>query len=68
MRYFSHIETCRYCQNCDNIDDWFKVIKFCTTHSNLLSSEALLIKKYKPNLNYQLGPDKGARVTLNIFK
>ena len=65
---FSHIETCKYCQNCDNISDCFKVVKFCTTHSNLLASEALLIKKYKPKLNYQLGPDKGSRVTLNIFK
>ena len=65
---FSHIEACKYCQNCDNISDCFKVVKFCTTHSNLLASEALLIKKYKPKLNYQLGPDKGSRVTLNIFK
>ena len=40
---FSHIETCRYCQNFDNINDCFEVIKFCTKHSNLLASEAVLI-------------------------
>ena len=50
-----------------NINDCFEEIKFCKTHSNLLASEARLIKKYKPKLNYQLGPDKGSRVTLNIF-
>ena len=48
---FSHIGTCRYCQNFENINDCFEVIKFCTTYSNLLVSEALLITKYKPNLN-----------------
>ena len=41
----------------------------CATHSNSLASEALLIEKFKPNLNYLLGPDKISRVTLsNIFK
>ena len=34
----------------------------------LLSSEALLVKKLQPNLDNQLGPDKGSRVTINIFK
>ena len=27
-----------------------------------------MIKKLKPKLNHQLGPDKGFRITLNIFK
>ena len=27
-----------------------------------------MIKKFEPKLNYQLGPDKGSRITLNILK
>ena len=50
------------------ISDCFLVIKFCTTNTNVLSSEPLLVKKYKPNLNYQLSPDKASRITSNIFK
>ena len=45
----SHIETCKYCLNCNNINDCFEVLKFCSTHCSLLVSEAILIKKYKPN-------------------
>ena len=37
-------------------------------YNDLLSIEALLIKKLQPNLNYQLSPDKGSRVTINSFK
>ena len=33
-----------------------------------LSTDALFIKKLQPNLNNQLGPDKGSRVSTNIFK
>ena len=65
---FAHIESCSHCQNCINIYDCFKVIKFCKSYSTLLSVEALLIKRYKPILNSQLGPDKGSRITLNILK
>ena len=45
-----------------------KIIKKCTSYNDPLSTEALLIKKLQPNLNNQLGPDKGSRVTINIFK
>ena len=44
------------------------MIKKCTSYNDLLSTEALLIKKLQPSLNNQLGPDKGSRVTINIFK
>ena len=65
---FKHIENCVFCTNCKNIYNCFKVIKTCTSYNELLSSEALLIKKFQPNLNNQLGPDKGSRVTINVFK
>ena len=64
---FKHIQNCIFCTNC-NIHDCFKIIKKCTSYNDLLSTEALLIKKLQPNLNNQLGPDKGSRVTINIFK
>ena len=41
---FSHIETCSYCQNCENVYNYFEIIKFGKTHSNVLAFEALLIK------------------------
>ena len=44
------------------------MIKFCKNRSNLLAIEAIMIKKVKPKLNQQLGPDKGSRITLNVFK
>ena len=65
---FAHIENCIFCQNCDKIFNCFEVIKFCKKRSNLLAVEAIMIKKFKPKLNCQLGPDKGSRVTLNVFK
>ena len=65
---FSHIEQCNICQNHTNIFNCFDVIKFCTNRSILLAVEAIMIKKFKPKLNHQLGPDKGSRITLNIFK
>ena len=64
---FEHIESCVFCTNC-NICDCFNIIKMCTSHNDLLSTEALLIKKLQSSLNNQLGPDKGSRVTINIFK
>ena len=65
---FSHIEQCKICQNHNNIFNCFDVIKFCKNRSILLAVEAIMIKKVKPKLNHQLGPDKGSRITLNVFK
>ena len=62
-----HIENCVFCTNC-NIYDCFKIIKKCTFYNDLLPTEALLIKKLQQNLKIQLGPDKGSRVIINIFK
>ena len=65
---FSHIEQCRICQNHNDIFNCFEVIKFCKNRNILLAVEAIMIKKLKPKLNHQLGPDKGSRITINIFK
>ena len=65
---FAHIEQCRNCQNHNDIFNCFEVIKFCKNRNILLAVEAIMIKKLKPKLNQQLGPDKGSRITLNIFK
>ena len=54
--------------NHNDIFNFFVVIKFCKNRSILLAVEAIMIKKFKPKLNHQLGPDKGSRITLNIFK
>ena len=32
-----------------------------STYNDLLSTEALLLKKLQPNLDNQIGPDKGSR-------
>ena len=65
---FKHIENCVFCKNCNNIFDCFNIVKKCISYNELLSTEALFIKKLQPNLNNQLGPDKGSRVCINIFK
>ena len=43
-------------------------LKSAFYYNDLLSTEALFIKKLQPNLNNQLGPDKGSRVSINTFK
>ena len=43
-------------------------IKFSKNRNILLAVEAIMIKKLKPKLNHQIGPDKGSRITINIFK
>ena len=53
---FRHTENCVICTNC-NIYDCFKIIKKSTSYNDVLSTEALLIKKLQANLNNQLGPD-----------
>ena len=65
---FKHIENCVFCKNCNNIFDCFNIVKKCISYNDLLSTEALFIKKLQPNLNNQLGPDKDSRVSINIFK
>ena len=65
---FEHIESCYYCKIFSNIYDCFEILKLCNSYNNLLAVEALLIKKFQPNLNNKLGPYKGSRVNINLFK
>ena len=51
-----------------HIFNCFEIIKFCKNRNILLAVEAIMIKKLKPKLNQHLGPDKGSRITINIFK
>ena len=46
----------------------FEMIETCSSHDDLLSTEAGLNKKLQLNLHNQLGLDKGSRVTINISK
>jgi hypothetical protein len=63
---FEHIYNCVSCQN-SNIADQFEVLLNCTRY-NILSAEAMLIAKYKPTLNTQLGPNAGAAVSLSLYR
>ena len=42
---FKHIENCAYCTNYKNIYNCFEIIKTCSSFKDLLSKEALKIKK-----------------------
>ena len=58
---------CKICQNHINIFNCFVVIKFCKNRNTLLAVETIMIKSIKLKLNHQLAPDKGSRITLNVF-
>ena len=65
---FSHIEQCKICQDHNDISNCFEVIKFCKNRNILLAVEAITVKKIEPKLNHQLDPDKGSKISPNIFK
>ena len=65
---YKHIESFAYCTNCNKIYNCFEINKRCSSYNDLLCTKCLLIKIVQPSLNNQLGPDKGSRVTVNIFK
>ena len=44
--------------NHNNVFSFSDVIKLCKNQNILLVVEAIMIKKIKPKLNHQLGPDK----------
>ena len=46
-------------ENFSNIYDWFEILKVCNSYNKLLAVEALLIKKFQPNLNNKFGPYEG---------
>ena len=63
---FDHLIGCDACQN-DNIAESFEILQRCNA-SNICSVEALYITKLRPSLNIQLGPSKGAAVSLALYK
>ena len=63
---FEHLIMCTHCQNSNNIMNQFEIIKKCEA-SNIYSFEALLIAKFKPVLNAQLGPGQGTKTSLALY-
>ena len=63
---FDHLLNCRYCQNFSSVFDLFSILNSCR-RNNIFSFEALLIKKFKPSLNTQLGPGKGTKTSLALY-
>ena len=63
---FEHLFMCTQCQNSKNIMDQFEIIKKCEAN-NIYSFEALLIAKFKPVLNTQLGPGQGTKTSLALY-
>ena len=63
---FEHLYNCTFCQNSSNILDQFQILSSATTN-NIYSMEALMIKKFRPVLNMQLGPGNGTRTSLTLY-
>ena len=63
---FQHIEQCRDCQNATNIGDNFNIMQHCTART-VTSHESLMISKFRPNLNTQLGPGNGRMISLALY-
>ena len=64
---FNHFYSCSDCQNVINIANQFTILQTCTV-TTVLSTEAMLITKYKPSLNTQLGASNGAMVSLQLYQ
>ena len=60
-----HLYECNHCQNNDIVTS-FEIVQRCSA-KNIGSTEALLISKHRPSLNTQLGPGKGAMVSLTLY-
>ena len=63
---FDHLFNCTSCQNQPNLINQFSILKSCR-RNEIYSLEAMLIKKFKPSLNIQLGAGKGAKTTLSVY-
>ena len=63
---YDHMLQCEGCAKSENIAETFTILKQCCS-LDILSQEALYIKRFRPSLNTQLGPSKGCRVNMNIF-
>ena len=63
---FEHLQGCSDCQNEKNICSRFKIMQHCNKW-NVTSYESLLISKYRPKLNTQLGPGNGTIISLALY-
>lgn len=63
---YEHLYNCDSCQSAPKISNQFRILKKCFGRS-ILSYEALLISKHHPVLNTQLGPARGAMVSLSLY-
>ena len=62
---FHHLYDCVECKN-TNLSSSFQILQNCDKFS-IYSVEAILIAKYNPKLNTQLGPGKGKMITLSLY-
>ena len=65
---FTHLAQCRTCQESDPKSQHFTVLKQLRSGRDTEINEALLIRKFKPTLNKQLGSFQGCSYLLQIFK
>ena len=64
---FDHLYNCNECQNNADISKQFEILQQCAWY-NILTFEALLILKYQPKLNVQVGPSKGTMTSLFLYR
>ena len=64
---FEHMFNCNYCKNIENISDSFKILSK-GTKTNLDSLESLYIYTKRPILNNKMGPLRGCRFPLALYK
>lgn len=63
---YDHMIQCEGCSQVENITSLFSIIRQCKP-KDILSHEAICIRRFKPTLNTQMGPYKGCRVGISIF-
>ena len=63
---FDHMSGCEACQD-KNISESFEILQRCDAR-NICTVEAMYITKLRPSLNVQLGPSKGAAVSLALYR
>ena len=64
---FEHMYNCDYCKNITNISDSFKILSK-GSKTNLDSLESLYIYTKRPILNNKMGPMRGCRFPLTLYK
>ena len=64
----AHVANCKPCCDSKNYFDLFKIMSQCNGEKETEVTEAILIRKYQPILNKQLGVSNGASFVINVFK